>query len=134
MVGEAATFKDYGNLAEAVNALLRPRLNKLGQAEAMKIKYDIGVVCVGHRNHSKPGQPPRAEFFKLQRSVRHRIVNRGGSLDSLELRAQRTNDKTGDPKVAIYLELGTRNMGARPFMALALARVSSSATKSLGTN
>lgn len=130
MVGEAATFKDYGNLVEAVNALLRPRLMALGKQEVSAIRQDISIKCYGQ--HSPPGHPPYREKGKLTQGIGYRIVRRGGALDSLELKAQRTNERTGDPKIAIYLELGTRYMAKRPFMARSLARVTSSATTSLG--
>lgn len=120
------TFRETGNIYDAINRMLRPKLEAAGRDEVEAIKADISTPCPvyhgGTGGHSPDHGPPYLETGKLQASIAYRIVPGETPLDELEFRAQRTNS-SGDPKVAIYLEKGTRRMADRPFMSRAMARV-----------
>lgn len=128
------TFRETGSIHDAINRMLRPKLEEAGREEVEAIRADIDTPCpayhTGTGGHSPPFGPPFKETGKLQASIAYRIVPGDTPLDELEFRAQRTNSR-GDPKVAIYLEKGTRRMAERPFMARAMARVIAKGTRQL---
>ena len=101
--------------ATAFNSLVhteqQKRLDKAGFFLENEIRKNIstkGVSCGKRKgNRSQPGQPPFIECGQLRQSVTHELNNNecltGSNLDK-----------------AKYLELGTKNMQARPFLLPAL--------------
>jgi len=92
---------------EAVGRLVR---DDVRQSISTRVFRYGGVVF-----RSEPGEPPFRENGDLWRSVKYRVLDEANSVEAVEV-------YTDDMPKAFYLEKGTEDMEARPFMAPARKR------------
>lgn len=74
---------------------------------------------------SLPGQPPRRDTGILASSVSFRVIVRGFSVNGFvgpDLGKIRSRRRGVDPEYGFYLEKGTRNMAARPWLVPSLIK------------
>lgn len=88
---------------------------KTGRAKAsQKTVYNF--------THSRPGNPPFKQKGNLRKSVAYEVVGLVG----------RVGSNLKQPRYPLYLELGTRKMGARPYLRSNLKKYRRTLLKILG--
>lgn len=90
------------------------RLYKVGQDIELDAEFSITAGSISGKNHvpSDPGQPPNADTRHLDTNIETRLV------DSYNPKVTVTSHAA----YSAWLEYGTENMAARPFMRPALER------------
>ena len=86
-----------------------PGLHVAGKAMVAETKRAVGIE--GYGTPSSPGMPPHKQTGELQASFEYRVDKRS-----------RIVHVYSNHPAAFYLEFGTRDMAARPFMLRSLLR------------
>lgn len=91
-------------LSTAIQSVLTVSWHQVGRKIETYIKRQMSVTSLSERGTSSPGAFPAVQSGTLQASISYQVTG----WDSVTIR--------GEAPYAGYLEFGTRNSGARPFI------------------
>ncbi len=113
---------------QTVKAMKQAAIFTQGIAKKMIGGVGSGILYKrGRRTHraSAPGDPPARDTGILANSVSHTVKVKSGTVSGFigsDIDKIRSKATTTDPEYGLYLELGTPNMDARPWLRPALIK------------